>query len=72
MIKLHLSIRHIAAPKYLTQVDVAKLSGVSRHTINKLWAGQNIRNCHFDTIEQIAAALDCSPLDFFSVTDEPN
>lgn len=68
--KLHISIRRVAMPKYLNQTDVHKLSGISRNTINGLWTGKNIRNAHFDTIEKLAAVLNCSPLDFFYVTED--
>lgn len=72
MKRLHLSIRQIAAPKYLSQAEIARRTHISRNTINGLWTGETLRNAHFETLETLAAVLECSPLDFFSVTDEPD
>ena len=68
--KLHVSIRTQAQKLDINQTEIAKLTGLHRATINKLWRGKGLVNAHFPTLEKIAEVLHCSPLEFFSVTDD--
>jgi transcriptional regulator with XRE-family HTH domain len=45
--------------KLLTQIELAKRSGVNRSTISDLECGS--RNAHFRTIHQLADTLDVAP-----------
>ncbi len=52
-------LRAAREAKLLTQIELARLSGVNRSTISDLESGS--RNAHFRTIRQLAAALDVPP-----------
>jgi transcriptional regulator with XRE-family HTH domain len=52
-------LRAAREAKLLTQVGLAGVSGVSRATIGELEAGK--RNALFQTLRQLAAALDVPP-----------
>lgn len=72
MKRIHVNIRNVAfhLDKELTQVEIAEQAHVSRQTVNRLWRGKGIQDVHFPTLEAIAEVLECSPLDFLSVTEE--
>jgi DNA-binding Xre family transcriptional regulator len=70
MKKLGISIRMQAARKDLSITQLAKNTELSRQTIHRLWRGKGVKAVDFSTIELLAKELDCSPLDFFYVTEE--
>ncbi len=69
--KIKVSIRIPAQRKDISQTKIAELTGLSRATINRLWRGHGVNSVEFSTLEKIAEVLECSPLDFLSVTEDP-
>ena len=49
--------------------DLAKLSGVSSFTIRKLFKGAGFKS---DTVQRLADALGCNPLDLLTVEGYPD
>jgi DNA-binding Xre family transcriptional regulator len=68
--KMGVSIRVAAQKKDIGQTEIARLTGLSRQTISRLWRGKGVKSVDFSTLEKIATILKCSPLDFLYVADD--
>ncbi len=65
------NIREIRKKKRMTLEQVAKLTGMSRSTINKYETGA-ISNIPSDKIEAISNALNCSPAEIMGWDKKPS
>ena len=61
------SIRYLMAAKNLTRAQIARASGVSRDTLDKIRIGWATST---DTIVKLADAFGYDPLDFLSLSKE--
>lgn len=62
MIKNRFSI--LLGIKRMDRRDVVKLTGIDRHTINKIYKGET-KSISFDTLDKLCFALDCTTNDLF-------
>lgn len=66
MIKLR--IREIAESKKMSQVDLARRSGITAQQINRYW-NYPMKRVELDALEDIARALGVRFVDLFEVTE---
>ncbi len=63
-VKMFMAIRGIE-----TQEQLAKLAGLHPTTLVKIFKGRNFSS---ETLEKLAAALECNPLDLLAVEGYPD
>lgn len=67
MIKVHLS--RIMGEKKLNIADVARMTGLHRNSITKLYY-EKIDGIKFDTVEKLCRALGCDIKDLLEIIDD--